>query len=70
MEALRTALKSFKNPTVPGCAKGTAPDVMDWHDACEIPDHWSYPQNFVLQDAMFEPDASWSLPADLFKFSA
>ena len=27
-------------------------------------------ENFVLQDAMFEPNASWSLPAHLFMVSA
>src|SRR5436305_1344613 len=31
-----------------------------------IPRYWSYAKNFVLQDHMFEPNASWSLPAHLF----
>jgi phospholipase C len=70
VEALRPAQKSCIDPLVPGCAKGAAPDVMGWHDASEIPNYWSYAQNFVLQDAMFEPDASWSLPAHLFMVSA
>jgi phospholipase C len=37
-------------------------DVMGYHDAREIPNYWSYAENYVLQDAMFEPVASWSLP--------
>ena len=43
---------------------------MGWHDAREIPNYWAYAQNFVLQDQMFEPNASWSLPSHLFMVSA
>jgi phospholipase C len=43
---------------------------MGYHDARNIPNYWSYAQNFVLQDHMFEPAASWSLPAHLFMVSA
>ncbi len=66
----REAAKACKNPDTPGCAKGTTPDVMGWHDAREIPNYWAYAQNFVLQDHMFEPNASWSLPSHLFMVSA
>jgi phospholipase C len=66
---LRAAQKACTNPKVPGCAKGAAPDVMGWHDARQIPNYWTYAENFVLQDAMFEPNASWSLPAHLFMVS-
>ena len=44
-------------------------DVMGYHDAREIPNYWTYAEQFVLQDAMFEPNASWSLPAHLFMVS-
>ena len=44
-------------------------DVMGYHDAREIPNYWTYAENFVLQDHMFEPNASWSLPAHLFMVS-
>jgi phospholipase C len=44
-------------------------DVMGYHDAREIPNYWTYAQEFVLQDRMFEPNASWSLPAHLFTLS-
>ncbi len=54
----------------PSCNENTGtPDVMGWHDAREIPNYWAYAQNFVLQDAMFEPNASWSLPQHLFMVS-
>ena len=56
--------------TMPVCSFGAAhPDVMGYHDAREIPNYWAYAQNFVLQDHMFEPIASWSLPAHLFMVS-
>ena len=59
-----------KSPDTPGCVEGKTPDVMGWHDAREIPNYWAYAQNFVLQDKMFEPNASWSLPSHLFMVSA
>jgi hypothetical protein len=42
---------------------------MGYHDFHEIPNYWAYAQNFVLQDRMFEPNASWSLPEHLFMVS-
>lgn len=45
-------------------------DVMGYHDAREIPNYWRYARDFVLQDRMFEPNASWSLPQHLFMVSA
>jgi phospholipase C len=44
-------------------------DVMGYHDAREIPNYWAYARHFVLQDHMFEPNASWSLPSHLFMVS-
>jgi phospholipase C len=67
--AFRGAQKACKSPDAPGCVKGASPDVMGWHDAREIPNYWAYAQNFVLQDKMFEPNASWSLPSHLFMVS-
>ena len=46
--------------------QGNCIDVMGYHDAREIPNYWSYAQNFVLQDDMFESAASWSLPEHLY----
>jgi phospholipase C len=53
----------------PACTNGTQPDVLGWHDAREIPNYWTYANQFVLQDNMFEPNASWSLPQHLFMVS-
>jgi phospholipase C len=44
-------------------------DVMGYHDAREIPNYWTYARSYVLQDRMFEPNSSWSLPAHLFAVS-
>jgi len=49
---------------------GSYLDVMGYHDAREIPNYWTYAQDFVLQDHMFEPIASWSFPSHLFLVSA
>ncbi len=58
------------DPNNPVCSLGNGQtDVMGWHDAREIPNYWTYAEQFVLQDHMFEPDASWSLPAHLFLVS-
>jgi phospholipase C len=56
--------------TDPTCSRSATPDVMGWHDAREIPNYWTYAQQFVLQDRMFEPTATWSLDAHLFMVSA
>jgi phospholipase C len=55
--------------TDPACANSAAPDVMGYHTRSDIPNYWAYARNFVLQDHMFEPNASWSLPAHLFEVS-
>ena len=57
------------DPTNPACTNSKQQDVMGWHDAREIPNYWTYAQDFVLQDHMFEPNASWSLPDHLFLVS-
>ena len=60
--------------SLPGCAKRLGPqdqaDVMSWHDDREIPNYWAYADQFVLQDRMFGPTDSWTLPAHLFLVSA
>ncbi|HWU39984.1 MAG TPA: alkaline phosphatase family protein [Candidatus Acidoferrum sp.] len=48
---------------------GPASSVMGWHDAREIPNYWTYAQNYVLQDHMFEPTSDWSWIAHLFMVS-
>ena len=44
-------------------------DAMGYHNGKDIPNYWTYARDYVLQDKMFEPNASWSLPAHLFLVS-
>ncbi|MBV9525224.1 MAG: phospholipase [Candidatus Dormibacteraeota bacterium] len=61
--------KGCANVTDPTCSGSAQPDVMGYHVQTDIPNYWSYAHDFVLQDHMFEPNASWSLPAHLFLVS-
>jgi phospholipase C len=54
----------------PACAGTRTPDVMGYHTAAEIPNYWKYAENYVLDDHMFEPVKSWSLPDHLYMVSA
>jgi len=63
------AIAKCGDPNNPACDENGASEVMGYHDAHEIPNYWAYARNFVLQDHMFEPDSSWSLPAHLFMVS-
>jgi phospholipase C len=45
------------------------PDIMAYHDDRTIPNYWAYADRYVLQDAMFAPTDSWTLPAHLFLVS-
>ncbi len=51
------------------CLPRSPRSVMGYHDSHEVPNYWAYAQNFVLQDHMFAPAASWSLPEHLFMVS-
>ncbi|HZU39750.1 MAG TPA: alkaline phosphatase family protein, partial [Solirubrobacteraceae bacterium] len=60
------------NPFCSGCntaSSARCSDIMGYHDGADIPNYWDYARNFVLQDEMFEPNSSWSLPAHLFLVS-
>jgi phospholipase C len=61
--------KGCLDPTDPACTNSSRPDVMGYHSESDIPNYWTYAKDFVLQDHMFEPNASWSLPAHLFLVS-
>ncbi len=41
-------------------------DVMSYKNKREIPNYWAYAKHFVLEDHLYEPNASWSLPAHLY----
>jgi phospholipase C len=61
--------KRCADPNDPACTNGDQVDVMGWKDARDIPNYWAYARDFTLQDHMFEPNASWSLPEHLFLVS-
>jgi phospholipase C len=56
-------------PTDPACTNSSKPDVMGYHTESDIPNYWTYARDFVLQDHMFESNASWSFPAHLYLVS-
>jgi phospholipase C len=52
------------------CGTVTPPnDVVGYHTGKEIPNYWTYARDFVLQDHMFEANASWSLVSHLYLVS-
>jgi phospholipase C len=53
----------------PACTVTRSPDVMGYHTAAEIPNYWAYARHFALDDHMFEPVKSWSLPDHLYLVS-
>ncbi len=60
----------LRHPYNPECSGSVPSDVMGHHDAKEIANYWTYAREFVLQDQMFEPVASWSSPSHLYMVSA
>jgi phospholipase C len=64
------ALPTCTSPDDPACMPNGTPDVMGYHTAAEIPNYWTYARDFVLDDRMFEPVKSWSLPDHLYMVSA
>src|SRR5579884_298730 len=51
------------------CVYEAVPDVMGYYDASQIPNYWTYAEQFVLQDHLFSPDTSWTLPSHLYLVS-
>jgi phospholipase C len=68
-EAQKPGITPCKIPNDPVCNIPGETDVMGYHDGGEIPNYWAYAKNFVLQDRMFQPNRSWSLPQHLFMVS-
>ncbi len=64
------AKRTCRIPDDPACIAGATPDVMGYHTAAEIPNYWAYAHDFALDDHMFEPVKSWSLPDHLYMVSA
>ncbi|MBC5800591.1 MAG: alkaline phosphatase family protein [Candidatus Eremiobacteraeota bacterium] len=67
-----TSRRKCNDPTDPNCANGPRRPgrVMGYHVESDIPNYWRYAREFVLQDHLFEPVASYSLPSHLYLISA
>jgi phospholipase C len=53
----------------PACKNATGSDVMGYHTADELPNYWTYANNYVLEDHMFASAASWSVVEHLYMVS-
>jgi phospholipase C len=71
VNAMHGAQRTGGCPTdIPTCVvKGHETTVMGYHTAQELPNYWAYARSFVLQDRLFEPVRSWSLPTHLYMVS-
>jgi phospholipase C len=68
-EALQPQGCFTQNPDCNGIDPTAPPDVMGFHDRRDIPNYWAYADNFVLDDHMFEPNASGSATQHLYMVS-
>jgi len=63
------------HPTAAPCLRARRgpqgqPDILGYHTAHEIPNYWAYAKEYTLQDHMFAPTDSWTLPSHLYLVSA
>ena len=75
IRALRTIPTSCRKHPRPVCAAAKRgpqgqPDLLGYHTAHEIPNYWAYARTYGLQDRMFAPSDSWTLPSHLYLVSA
>jgi phospholipase C len=65
--------KCWVEPNQPVCAQRLGPDgqpdVMSTLTRATIPNYWAYAHHFTLQDHMFAPVDSWTMPSHLFLMS-
>jgi phospholipase C len=59
-----------KTCTLSKVGPGGTPDVMGYHTDQDIPNYWAYAERYQLQDRMFAPSDSWTLPSHLYLVSA
>ncbi|MGI8824606.1 MAG: alkaline phosphatase family protein [Chloroflexota bacterium] len=65
----RQGCANVANPACVNRSNAGVTGVMGYHAGSDIPNYWSYARHFVLQDHLFEPIASWSLPQHLYMVS-
>ncbi|MGH2652057.1 MAG: alkaline phosphatase family protein, partial [Actinomycetota bacterium] len=72
--AISAKIECATDRSDPGCESFLGPqgqpDAISYHTRDEIPNYWAYADHFVLQDRMFAPADSWTLPAHLYLVSA
>jgi phospholipase C len=65
--------KCWTTPTLPECdvqlGPQGQPDVMSTQRRAAIPNYWAYADHYALQDHLFAPVDSWTLPSHLFLVS-
>jgi phospholipase C len=71
MEKTHTCAYDRFNPRCAGSlGPKDQPDVLSYHTRSDIPNYWAYAKHYQLQDRMFAPVDSWTLPSHLFLMSA
>ena len=75
IRALETIPTSCRFTREDACRRATPgprgqPDVVGYHTSREIPNYWAYARTYGLQDHMFAPSDSWTLPSHLYLVSA
>ena len=60
----------FERKCRPFVGPDLQPDLMSYHRRADIVNYWRYAETYLLQDRMFAPTDSWTLPAHLFLVSA
>jgi len=76
LEAFQDASKPCDPATVDvnagtycGRTKEEPMNVLGYKEEADIPNYWTYAREFVLQDHMFAPSNSWTVPAHLYMVS-
>jgi phospholipase C len=62
-------IQPFTDACKPFVGPKGQPDVLSYYDERRIPNYWAYAEGFTLQDNLFAPTDSWTLPAHLYLMS-
>jgi phospholipase C len=64
------AYNRFSDSCAPYLGPQLQPDVLSYHTRADIPNYWAYAKHYQLEDRMFAPSDSWTLPSHLYLVSA
>ena len=72
LETIPTSCRTHPRGACKLAKRGPAgqPDVVGYHTARELANYWAYARTFALQDRLFAPSDSWTLPSHLYLVSA